>query len=61
MNPLLSAILKDIVVPEITSFIHSKYNTTGELPTQEELQLHIDNLSAKIVMKSEAFLNQLRG
>lgn len=56
---LITAILKDIVVPEITSFIHDKYNRTGELPTQEEIQAQIDNLAARIVMKSEAFLKQL--
>lgn len=56
---LLMVILKDIVVPELASFISAHYAQTGELPTQEELQAKIDELSTRIVMKGEAFLASL--
>ena len=60
MDPtLLALILKDIVVPEIASFISAHYAKTGELPTQAELQAQIDNLSAQIVMKAENLQAQI--
>jgi hypothetical protein len=59
MNPsLLLAILKDIVVPEVTSFIYDHYHKTGELPTQEDLEKLIDSKAGSIVMKGESFLKQ---
>ena len=55
---LLLALLRDIVVPEIASYIHDKMNKTGELPTQEELQKLIDDKAASIIMRGERFLSQ---
>lgn len=56
---LLLSILKDIVVPEVASFIASHYNTTGELPTQEQLQQLIDTQSTRILMKADALVQQV--
>lgn len=59
MDKLLLLILKDVVVPELASFIHDHFNKTGELPTQAELQERVNSLSGKIVMKGEAFIKLL--
>lgn len=56
---LLLSVLKDVVVPEIATFIALHYRKTGELPTQEELQSQIDSLASQIVMKAEALVTQV--
>lgn len=61
MNPLLLALLKDVIVPELTTFLHDHYNKTGELPTQEQLQQLIDEKAASIVMKGEALIKEIQG
>lgn len=61
MNPLLMALLKNIIVPELTTFIHDHYNKTGELPTEEQLQRLIDDKAAQIVLKGEALIKEIQG
>lgn len=61
MNPLLMALLKNIIVPELTSFIHDHYNKTGELPTELQLQQLIDDKAASIVMKGESLIKEIQG
>jgi len=61
MNPLLLALLKDVVVPELTSFLHDHFNKTGELPTEEELKQFIDDKAAAVVMKGEALIKEIQG
>lgn len=58
-SALLLVVLKDIVVPEVSSFIAAHYAKTGELPTQEELQKQVDSLSAQIIMKADALVQQV--
>lgn len=60
MNTFILALIKDIVIPELTSFMHDKFNKTGELPTQAELQKFIEDRASALVMKSEAFIQQLQ-
>ena len=60
MNPLLMALLKDIIVPELTSFVHDHFNKTGQLPTQEELQKLIDDKTGAIVLKGEALIAEIQ-
>jgi hypothetical protein len=59
-SALLLSILKDIIVPEISTYMYTKYAATGELPTQEELKDKIDEISARIIMKGENFLQQIQ-
>ena len=60
MDPtLLVLILKDVVVPEVASFISAHYAKTGELPTQEELQAQIDSQSAAIIQKAQGLIAQI--
>jgi hypothetical protein len=56
---VLLGILKDIVVPELSSFIHDHFAKTGELPTQEEMQQQLDTIAARIIMKGEALTEQI--
>ena len=58
-SQILLAILKNVVVPELATFIAAHFAKTGELPTQEELQTAIDMRAAAIVMKGEDFINQI--
>lgn len=55
---LLLSLLKDVVVPEVASFISAHYAKTGELPTQQELQAQIDTLATTILTKAAALTAQ---
>lgn len=56
---LLLAILKDVVVPEVSSFISAYYAKTGELPTQEEIQAQVDSLASTILTKANNLVEQV--
>lgn len=59
-SQLFLTLLKDVAIPELTAFIHSHFAKTGELPTEAELQSSLDTIGARIIMKGESLIDQIK-
>lgn len=55
---LLLQVMKNIVVPELASFIRKKFEDTGTWPTEEELKAKAYSLANSIIHEGNDFLNR---
>lgn len=55
---LILQVVKEIVVPELASFIKHKFDTTGTWPTKAELDTQADNIWLANKNRGEEFLNR---
>lgn len=59
-SQLFLALLKDVAIPELTAFIHTHFAKTGSLPTEEDLKNSLDTIGARIIMKGESLIDQIK-
>jgi len=57
-DQLILSVIKEIVVPELASFIKHKFETTGTWPTKAELDTQADNIHLANKNRGEEFLNR---
>ena len=53
---ILLEVMKEIVVPEVAQFIKHKFETTGQWPTKEELELRVATMANAIINSGNEFL-----
>jgi hypothetical protein len=59
MDPsLIQTLVTQIAVPEILNFVRAHHATTGELPTDAEVEAHMQTHADAIVAKAKAFVAQ---
>lgn len=56
LEAILLQVVKEVVVPELAQFIKHKFETTGEWPTKEELELRVATLADAIINNGNEFL-----
>jgi hypothetical protein len=54
---LIGSVLSDIFIPELISFIREHYATTGQLPTDADIEAAMVARADRIIAKGQAFKN----
>lgn len=53
------AILQNIVVPELASYIKQQFDSTGQPPTEAELMQHLNDIADRIVSKGQMLQDKI--
>lgn len=55
-DSILLEVVKNVVVPELASYIRKRYEESGTWPTKEELELKAKSLASQIIREGQDFI-----